>query len=115
MGPLLTRVPGGVYSAFEERAYPLCTNLCERVTDGTRTRALRSHNPMLYLLSYGHHVQGDSTSARARGKGVLGIVLVQSPQPRNSVFLSWRLASSTMRKSLEGLGVLMITTLPWVS
>src|SRR5215203_7458015 len=85
------------------------------VTDGTRTRDLRSHNPMLYLLSYGHHVQGDSISARARGKGVLGIVLVQSPQPRNSVFLSWRLASSTMRKSLEGLGVLMITTLPWVS
>src|SRR5829696_9940244 len=26
-----------------------------RVTDGTRTRDLRSHNPMLYLLSYGHH------------------------------------------------------------
>ena len=27
----------------------------KRVTDGTRTRALRSHNPMLYQLSYGHH------------------------------------------------------------
>jgi hypothetical protein len=26
----------------------------ERVTDGTRTRDLRSHNPMLYQLSYGH-------------------------------------------------------------
>jgi hypothetical protein len=25
------------------------------VTDGTRTRDLRSHNPMLYQLSYGHH------------------------------------------------------------
>jgi hypothetical protein len=26
----------------------------ERVTDGARTRDLRSHNPMLYQLSYGH-------------------------------------------------------------
>jgi hypothetical protein len=26
----------------------------ERVTDGTRTRDLRSHNPMLCQLSYGH-------------------------------------------------------------
>jgi hypothetical protein len=29
----------------------------KRVTDGTRTRDLRSHNPMLYQLSYGHHAQ----------------------------------------------------------
>jgi hypothetical protein len=28
-----------------------------RVTDGTRTRALRSHNPMLYQLSYGHQAR----------------------------------------------------------
>jgi hypothetical protein len=27
------------------------------VTDGTRTRALRSHNPMLYRLSYGHQAR----------------------------------------------------------
>ncbi len=40
----------------------------ERVTDGARTRDLRSHNPMLYRLSYGHHAQGDSTSERARSK-----------------------------------------------
>src|SRR5918997_5589004 len=40
---------------------------------------------------------------------------VQSPQPRNSVFLSLRFPSSTMRKSLEGLGVLMITTFPCTS
>src|SRR5215210_3748225 len=99
--------------AVDARGYILPAN--ERVTDGARTRDLRSHNPMLYLLSYGHHAQGDSTSARARGKRVMGIALVQSPQPRNSVFLSWRLASSTMRKSLDGLGVLMITTLPWAS
>src|SRR5215208_6542435 len=39
-----------------------------RVTDGTRTRDLRSHNPMLYQLSYGHHVQEDSTSERERRK-----------------------------------------------
>jgi hypothetical protein len=38
------------------------------VTDGTRTRDLRSHNPMLYQLSYGHHAQWDSTSERARSK-----------------------------------------------
>jgi hypothetical protein len=29
----------------------------ERVTDGARTRDLRSHNPMLYLLSYGHQAR----------------------------------------------------------
>ena len=28
-----------------------------RVTDGDRTRDLRSHNPMLYQLSYGHQAQ----------------------------------------------------------
>src|SRR5215216_1348378 len=28
-----------------------------RVTDGARTRDLRSHNPMLYLLSYGHQAR----------------------------------------------------------
>ena len=25
------------------------------VADGSRTRHLRSHNPVLYLMSYGHH------------------------------------------------------------
>ncbi len=25
------------------------------VTDGDRTRDIRSHNPVLYQLSYGHH------------------------------------------------------------
>ena len=25
------------------------------VADGSRTRYLRSHNPVLYLVSYGHH------------------------------------------------------------
>ncbi len=29
-----------------------------RVTDGARTRDLRSHNPMLCLLSYGHQARG---------------------------------------------------------
>src|SRR5215213_4685374 len=32
-------------AAFAEHAHPPRANLCERVTDGTRTRALRSHNP----------------------------------------------------------------------
>jgi hypothetical protein len=27
------------------------------VTDGARTRDLRSHNPMLCQLSYGHHAR----------------------------------------------------------
>jgi hypothetical protein len=27
------------------------------VTDGARTRDLRSHNPMLYQLSYGHQAR----------------------------------------------------------
>jgi hypothetical protein len=45
------------FAAFAERAYSLRCNLREGVTDGTRTRDLRSHNPMLYQLSYGHHAQ----------------------------------------------------------
>ena len=35
---------------------PLCP-ANQRVTDGARTRDLRSHNPMLCLLSYGHHAR----------------------------------------------------------
>jgi hypothetical protein len=27
------------------------------VADGSRTRHLRSHNPVLYLMSYGHHLE----------------------------------------------------------
>jgi hypothetical protein len=86
------------------------------VTDGTRTRDLRSHNPMLYQLSYGHHAQG-ILPAKGRVANVMrgACGCVQSPQPRNSVFLSLRFPSSTMRKSLEGLGVLMITTFPCTS
>ena len=42
----------------------------EGVTDGARTRDLRSHNPMLYQLSYGHHAHPDSTSEKAPGKTV---------------------------------------------
>jgi hypothetical protein len=59
----------------------------------------------------------------AKAGGFLGAISVirdacrrvQSPQPRNSVFLSLRFPSSTMRKSLEGLGVLMIITFPCTS
>jgi hypothetical protein len=40
LGPLFAQVPGGVFAVFAERDYPLRTNLCERVTDGARTRAL---------------------------------------------------------------------------
>ena len=47
---MLTQVPGGVFAAFAEDACPLRSNLCERVTDGTRTRALRSHNPSEHVL-----------------------------------------------------------------
>ena len=86
------------------------------MTDGTRTRDLRSHNPMLYQLSYGHRAQG-ILPANERVANVMrgACTQVQSPQPRNSVFLSFRFPSSTMRKSLEGRGVLMITTFPWAS
>ena len=27
------------------------------VADGSRTHYLRSHNPVLYLMSYGHHLK----------------------------------------------------------
>jgi hypothetical protein len=53
---------------LDRKAGPLVLPAKEGVTDGTRTRDLRSHNPMLYQLSYGHHAQGDSTSERARSK-----------------------------------------------
>jgi hypothetical protein len=46
---------------------PLCS-ANQRVTDGARTRDLRSHNPMLCLLSYGHHAPMNSTSENARNK-----------------------------------------------
>jgi mannose-1-phosphate guanylyltransferase len=40
----------------------------ERVTDGTRTRDLRSHNPMLYQLSYGHQAYARFYQEKVRGK-----------------------------------------------
>ena len=44
-----------VMFAHQQEQIPITTDqLCERVTDGARTRDLRSHNPMLYQLSYGH-------------------------------------------------------------
>ena len=58
-----------------------------RVTDGTRTRDLRSHNPMLYLLSYGHHAQGDSTSERARSKRGVGLCWAGSISPAEELCL----------------------------
>jgi hypothetical protein len=39
---------------FKERAW----RFEERVTDGARTRDNRSHNPVLYQLSYGHQERG---------------------------------------------------------
>ena len=51
MGPLLAQMPVGIFAVFAERDYPLRTNLCERVTDGARTRALRSHIPYSHVLS----------------------------------------------------------------
>src|SRR5918998_6977844 len=50
----------------------------ERVTDGARTRDLRSHNPMLCQLSYGHHAYGDSISERVRSKRDAGRLQVCS-------------------------------------
>ena len=40
----------------------------ERVTDGARTRDLRSHNPMLCQLSYGHQVHARFYQEKAGGK-----------------------------------------------
>ncbi len=39
-----------------------------RVTDGARTRDLRSHNPMLYLLSYGHQAHAKFYQEKTGGK-----------------------------------------------
>src|SRR5215208_2510904 len=38
-------------------ANPAYLSRYRRVTDGARTRDLRSHNPMLYQLSYGHQAR----------------------------------------------------------
>ncbi len=43
--------------SFLETFLPVPHGLSSGVTDGARTRDLRSHNPMLYLLSYGHHAR----------------------------------------------------------
>src|SRR5215208_245239 len=70
-------------------ANPAYLSRFERVTDGARTRDLRSHNPMLYQLSYGHQARG-ILPAKGRVANVMrgAFGCVQSPQPRNSVFLS---------------------------
>src|SRR5919112_6791625 len=59
----------------------------KRVTDGTRTRDLRSHNPMLYQLSYGHHAYGDSISERVRSKRDAGRLQVCSVSPAEELGL----------------------------
>ena len=41
------------YTPVEARLYTEETG----VADGSRTRHLRSHNPVLYLMSYGHHCE----------------------------------------------------------
>ena len=40
-----------------ENCMALCKSMAQSggVTDGDRTRDIRSHNPVLYQLSYGHH------------------------------------------------------------
>ena len=43
---------------------PLCQ---KRVTDGTRTRNLRDHNPALRQLSYGHHLFANSNTVGMGG------------------------------------------------
>jgi hypothetical protein len=45
--------------------------ILRRVTDGARTRDLRSHNPMLYLLSYGHHARRGFYQRKVGGQSVL--------------------------------------------
>src|SRR5215211_9233019 len=44
-GSSVHQVPGSVFAAFAEYAYPLRGLLYESVTDGARPRGLRSHNP----------------------------------------------------------------------
>ncbi len=74
---------------------------------------------MLYQLSYGHQAQArfyqektcgktrrrEAAMANRRGVG-------QSPHPRNSVTLSSFLPSSTILKTLEGMGLSIMTMLP---
>ncbi len=47
LGPLFVQVTGGVFRSLLQNSHPWPTSLCEGVTDATRTRALRSYNPLM--------------------------------------------------------------------
>ena len=71
---------------------------------------------MLYLLSYGHHAQGDSTSERARSKRDVGLCWAGSVSPAEELcLLVVTLTFIDYAEEPGGVGVLMITTLPLVS
>ena len=48
-------------SAYPE-SYPREKGMRYGVADGSRTRYLRSHNPVLYLVSYSHHQEAQAES-----------------------------------------------------
>jgi hypothetical protein len=75
---------------------------------------------MLCQLSYGHQVQArfyqEKEPGKTRGSEVAmaakGTGGGYSPQPRNSVCLSSFLPSSTILKTLEGMGLFIMAMLP---
>jgi hypothetical protein len=62
------------------------------VTDGTRTRDPRDHNPVLYQLSYDHHAHGKALPvvpdkhSRPPGTAVDGVTGVSDQRPAAMAF-----------------------------
>ena len=59
------RVVCGVVGEQPTTSEPVRGAVCG-VSDGGRTRDNRDHNPVLYQLSYTHHVQAPAYRGRAR-------------------------------------------------
>jgi peptidoglycan/xylan/chitin deacetylase (PgdA/CDA1 family) len=55
------------------------------VSDGTRTRGRRDHNPELYQLSYAHQATAESSGALGSvGSGLLALTFDDGPDPRGT-------------------------------
>ena len=72
------------YSSGGYRSIQLSYGRKNGVSDGDRTHDHRSHNPVLYQLSYAHHIE--KTMARLRGLEPLTYGL----EVRCSILLSYR-------------------------
>ena len=54
------------------------------MSDGTRTRGRRDHNPELYQLSYAHQATVSLAAIRVGSGGVLALTFDDGPDPRGT-------------------------------